>query len=44
MLNTGNGQIQAIEPLHETQTNMNVEINEKELTAPLGSSNEISHS
>lgn len=35
MLNTGNGQIQAIEPLHETQTKMNVEMNEQELTAPL---------
>lgn len=35
MLNTGNGQIQAIEPLHETQTKMNVEMNKQELTAPL---------
>ncbi|MCL6249060.1 D-alanyl-D-alanine carboxypeptidase PBP6B [Acinetobacter sp. ANC 4945] len=35
LLNTGNGQIQAIEPLHETQTKLSVEVNEKELTAPL---------
>ena len=35
MLNTGNGQIQAIEPLRETQTQLNVEMNEKQLTAPL---------
>jgi len=35
MLNTGNGTIQTIEPLQETKTHLNVEINEKLLTAPL---------
>lgn len=35
MLDTGNGAIQSIEPLQQTQTHMNVEINEKLLTAPL---------
>ena len=35
MLNTGNGTIQAIEPLQETKTHLNVEITEKYLTAPL---------
>ena len=35
MLNTGNGMIQTIEPLQETKTHLNVEINEKLLTAPL---------
>ena len=35
MLNTGNGTIQTIDPLQETKTHLNVEINEKLLTAPL---------
>ena len=35
MLNTGNSTIQTIEPLQETKTHLNVEINEKLLTAPL---------
>lgn len=35
MLNTGNGTIQTIEPLQETKTHLNIEINEKLLTAPL---------
>ena len=35
MLNTGNGTIQTIEPLQETKTHLNVETNEKLLTAPL---------
>lgn len=35
MLDVGNGVMQSIEPLHETQTKMNVEVNEKSLTAPL---------
>ena len=35
MLNTGNGTIQTIEPLQETKTHLNVENNEKLLTAPL---------
>ena len=35
MLNTGNGTIQTIEPLQETKTHLNVESNEKLLTAPL---------
>ncbi|MEJ2899703.1 D-alanyl-D-alanine carboxypeptidase PBP6B [Acinetobacter sp. NS-4] len=35
MLNTGNGTIQAIEPLQETKTHLNVKINEQLLSAPL---------
>ena len=35
MLNRGDGIIQTIEPLQETQTHLNVEINQKTLTAPL---------
>ena len=35
MLTRGDGIIQAIEPLQETQTHLNVEINQKTLTAPL---------
>ena len=35
MLDTGNGVPQSIEPLQQTQTHMNVEVNEKLLTAPL---------
>lgn len=35
MLNTGNGTIQAIDPLQETKTHFNIEIKEKFLTAPL---------
>lgn len=35
MLNTGNGTIQAIEPLRETKTHLNVKINEQLLSAPL---------
>ncbi|GAA5181407.1 D-alanyl-D-alanine carboxypeptidase PBP6B [Acinetobacter kookii] len=35
MLNTGNGTIQAVAPLQETKTYLNVEIKEKYLTAPL---------
>ena len=35
MLDIGNGQMQSIEPLHETQTHVNVEVKEKALTAPL---------
>lgn len=35
MLDMGNGIVQSIEPLQQTQTRMNVEINEKLLTAPL---------
>ncbi len=35
MLDTGNGLMQGIEPLQQTQTHMNIEVNEKLLTAPL---------
>ena len=35
MLDTGNGLLQGIEPLQQTQTHMNIEVNEKLLTAPL---------
>ena len=35
MLDMGNGIVQSIEPLQQTQTRMNLEINEKLLTAPL---------
>lgn len=35
MLNTGNGAIQAIEPLQETKTHLNVKINQQLLSAPL---------
>ena len=35
VLNTGNGNLQRIEPLQETKTHLNVQINEKSLTAPL---------
>ncbi|ANF82052.1 D-alanyl-D-alanine carboxypeptidase [Acinetobacter sp. NCu2D-2] len=34
-LNIGNGVMQTIEPLNETQTRLNVEVKEKSLTAPL---------
>ncbi|WP_273798785.1 D-alanyl-D-alanine carboxypeptidase family protein [Acinetobacter schindleri] len=35
MLDTGNGTLQSIEPLRETQTHLNIEVNETQLTAPL---------
>lgn len=35
MLDTGNGTLQSIEPLRETQTYLNIEVNETQLTAPL---------
>lgn len=35
MLDTGNGVLQSIEPLRETQTHLNIEVNETQLTAPL---------
>lgn len=35
MLDTGNGTLQSIEPLRETQTHLNIEVNETRLTAPL---------
>ncbi len=35
MLDVGNGVMQSIEPLHETQTRVKVEVQEKALTAPL---------
>ncbi|WP_347454864.1 D-alanyl-D-alanine carboxypeptidase PBP6B [Acinetobacter thermotolerans] len=35
MLDTGNGVMQSIEPLRETQTHVNVEVKETKLTAPL---------
>lgn len=35
VLNTGDGNLQSIEPLYETKTHLNVQINEKSLTAPL---------
>jgi len=35
MLNTGDGVMQSIEPLHETQTHINVEMNASELIAPM---------
>lgn len=35
MLDTGNGLMQSIEPLPETQTHVNVEVTERQLTAPL---------
>ena len=35
MLDTGNGVLQSIEPLRETQTHLNIEVTENKLTAPL---------
>ncbi|MHA5056217.1 D-alanyl-D-alanine carboxypeptidase PBP6B [Acinetobacter schindleri] len=35
MLDIGNGTLQSIEPLRETQTHLNIEVNETQLTAPL---------
>ncbi|KMV00967.1 D-alanyl-D-alanine carboxypeptidase [Acinetobacter sp. VT 511] len=35
MLDTGNDTLQSIEPLRETQTHLNIEVNETQLTAPL---------
>ena len=35
VLNTGNGTLQTIEPLQETKTHLNVQLNEQLLTAPL---------
>jgi len=35
MLNTGNGILQTIEPLQTTNTHINIELNTKQLTAPL---------
>lgn len=35
MLDTGNSVLQSIEPLRETQTHLNIEVNETQLTAPL---------
>lgn len=35
MLDTGNGTLQSIKPLRETQTHLNIEVNETQLTAPL---------
>ena len=35
VLNTGNGILQTVEPLQETKTHLNIELNEKSLTAPL---------
>ncbi|GAA5557780.1 D-alanyl-D-alanine carboxypeptidase DacC [Acinetobacter schindleri] len=35
MLDIGNGTLQSIEPLRETQTHLNIEVNEPQLTAPL---------
>ena len=34
VLNTGNGILQTVEPLQETKTHLNIELNEKSLTAP----------
>lgn len=35
MLDIGNGILQSIEPLRQTQTHLNIEVNETQLTAPL---------
>lgn len=35
MLNTGNGVLQTVEPLQTTNTHINIELNTKQLTAPL---------